>query len=210
MHAGAARRIREPCRHLQRLRLLFIILHILAGPCRAIRSGHDRAVWLRFEIASHRNRQQRWLPAAILPRRGRAGAGIEPAANVAQAAIAKGIPSRTIFFGRDTARDLEADLLIGNNVYAHVPDLHSFTEGLKIALKPDGLITLEFPHLLRLDGRSAVRHHLSRAFLVSLANDRPKGLHASWAHCVRCRGASHTRRIASHFRPACRKHNPRR
>jgi SAM-dependent methyltransferase len=76
--------------------------------------------------------------------------GIEPAANVAQAAIAKGIPSRTVFFGRDTARDLKADLLIGNNVYAHVPDLHSFTEGLKIALKPNGIITLEFPHLLRL------------------------------------------------------------
>ena len=72
------------------------------------------------------------------------------AANVAQAAIAKGIPSRTVFFGRDTARDLKADLLIGNNVYAHVPDLHSFTEGLKPALKPDGVITLDFPHLLRL------------------------------------------------------------
>jgi C-methyltransferase C-terminal domain/Putative zinc binding domain/Methyltransferase domain len=76
--------------------------------------------------------------------------GIEPAANVAQAAIAKGIPSRTVFFGRDTALDLQADLLLGNNVYAHVPDLHSFTEGLKIALKPQGIITLEFPHLLRL------------------------------------------------------------
>ena len=76
--------------------------------------------------------------------------GIEPAANVAEVAVAKGIPSRNVFFGRDTARDVKADLLIGNNVYAHVPDLHSFTEGLKIALKPQGVITLEFPHLLRL------------------------------------------------------------
>ena len=76
--------------------------------------------------------------------------GIEPAANVAGAAVAKGIPTRNVFFGRDTARDIQADLLIGNNVYAHVPDLHSFTEGLKIGLKPDGVITLEFPHLLRL------------------------------------------------------------
>jgi hypothetical protein len=76
--------------------------------------------------------------------------GIEPATNVAAAAEEKGIPTRNVFFGRDTAREIQADLLIGNNVYAHVPDLHSFTEGLKIALKRDGVITLEFPHLLRL------------------------------------------------------------
>lgn len=81
--------------------------------------------------------------------------GIEPAANVAKAAVAKGIQSRTVFFGRESARELakegiQGDLLIGNNVYAHVPDLHSFTEGLKLALKPEGVITLEFPHLMRL------------------------------------------------------------
>jgi 2-polyprenyl-3-methyl-5-hydroxy-6-metoxy-1,4-benzoquinol methylase len=98
-----------------------------------------------IEIASNDGYLLQYFHAAGVP-----VLGIEPAANVAQAAIAKGIPSRSVFFGRDTARELEADLLIGNNVYAHVPDLHSFTEGLKIALKPDGLITLEFPHLLRL------------------------------------------------------------
>ena len=98
-----------------------------------------------IEIASNDGYLLQYFQAAGVP-----VLGIEPAANVAQAAIAKGIPSRTVFFGRDTARDLKADLLIGNNVYAHVPDLHSFTEGLKIALKPDGIITLEFPHLLRL------------------------------------------------------------
>ena len=98
-----------------------------------------------IEIASNDGYLLQYFHAAGVP-----VLGIEPAANVAQAAIAKGIPSRTVFFGRDTARDLQADLLIGNNVYAHVPDLHSFTEGLKIALKPDGVITLEFPHLLRL------------------------------------------------------------
>ena len=98
-----------------------------------------------IEIASNDGYLLQYFQAAGVP-----VLGIEPAANVAQAAIAKGIPSRTVFFGRDTARDLKADLLIGNNVYAHVPDLHSFTEGLKIALKPDGVITLEFPHLLRL------------------------------------------------------------
>jgi 2-polyprenyl-3-methyl-5-hydroxy-6-metoxy-1,4-benzoquinol methylase len=98
-----------------------------------------------IEIASNDGYLLQYFQAAGVP-----VLGIEPAANVAQAAIAKGIPSRTIFFGRDTARDLKADLLIGNNVYAHVPDLHSFTAGLKIALNPDGIITLEFPHLLRL------------------------------------------------------------
>jgi hypothetical protein len=97
------------------------------------------------EIASNDGYLLQYFHAAGVP-----VLGIEPAANVAQAAIAKGIPSRTVFFGRDTARDVKADLLIGNNVYAHVPDLHSFTEGLKIALKPGGIITLEFPHLLRL------------------------------------------------------------
>jgi 2-polyprenyl-3-methyl-5-hydroxy-6-metoxy-1,4-benzoquinol methylase len=98
-----------------------------------------------IEIASNDGYLLQYFQAAGVP-----VLGIEPAANVAQAAIAKGIPSRTVFFGRDTARDLKADLLIGNNVYAHVPDLHSFTEGLRIALKPDGIVTLEFPHLLRL------------------------------------------------------------
>jgi len=81
--------------------------------------------------------------------------GIEPAQNVARVAVEKGIPTRSCFFGEQTAQQiakegLQADLLIGNNVFAHVPNLHSFTAGLKIALKPDGVITLEFPHLLNL------------------------------------------------------------
>jgi len=81
--------------------------------------------------------------------------GIEPAANVAAEAIRKGIPTRSVFFGRATASALvaggeQADLLIGNNVLAHVPDLNDFVGGLAIALAPAGVITMEFPHLLRL------------------------------------------------------------
>ena len=80
--------------------------------------------------------------------------GIEPTANTAAAARAKGVPTEERFFGRDTATALreehEADLLIGNNVLAHVPDLNDFVAGLKLLLKPDGVITMEFPHLLRL------------------------------------------------------------
>jgi 2-polyprenyl-3-methyl-5-hydroxy-6-metoxy-1,4-benzoquinol methylase len=81
--------------------------------------------------------------------------GIEPAANVAKAAEEKGIPTLVQFFNPETATSLceqgkQADLLLGNNVLAHVPDLNGFVRGMKIALKPQGIITMEFPHLLRL------------------------------------------------------------
>lgn len=81
--------------------------------------------------------------------------GIEPAENVAQTARAAGIPTQTKFFGIKTARELaasgqQADLLLGNNVLAHVPDVNDFVAGMKIALKRDGVITMEFPHLMQL------------------------------------------------------------
>jgi SAM-dependent methyltransferase len=80
--------------------------------------------------------------------------GVEPAANVAEVAVEKGIPTVVEFFGEDVARELArestADLLLGNNVLAHVPDLNDFVAGMKVLLKPDGVITMEFPHLMRL------------------------------------------------------------
>lgn len=81
--------------------------------------------------------------------------GIEPAANVAQAAIEKGIPAEIAFFGSKLAQKLvndgiKADLLLGNNVLAHVPDINDFVTGMKILLQKDGIITMEFPHLLKL------------------------------------------------------------
>jgi len=80
--------------------------------------------------------------------------GIEPAANVAEVAVEKGIPTIVEFFGEDVARKLAgesaADLLLGNNVLAHVPDLNDFVAGMKVLLKPGGVITMEFPHLMRL------------------------------------------------------------
>lgn len=81
--------------------------------------------------------------------------GVEPAVNVAKTAREKGIPTITEFFGVGTAQSLarggvRGDLLLGNNVLAHVPDLNDFVAGLKIVLKPDGIITMEFPHLLKL------------------------------------------------------------
>ena len=81
--------------------------------------------------------------------------GIEPARNVAEVAREKGIATVVEFFGEKLACDLsskgtQADLLIGNNVLAHVPALNDFVRGLKVLLKPNGVITLEFPHLMRL------------------------------------------------------------
>jgi SAM-dependent methyltransferase len=80
--------------------------------------------------------------------------GIEPAANVAEVAVAGGVPTEVAFFGVATARALApghaADLLVGNNVLAHVPDLNDFVGGMPLLLKPEGVITMEFPHLMRL------------------------------------------------------------
>lgn len=81
--------------------------------------------------------------------------GIEPTASTAAAAEKLGIPVLRKFFGEALGKQLaakrqQADLITGNNVYAHVPDINDFTRGLKTALKPNGTITLEFPHLMRL------------------------------------------------------------
>lgn len=81
--------------------------------------------------------------------------GIEPAGNVAEAAVARGVPTLVEFFDEQLARRLvedgrRADLILGNNVLAQVPNLNSFVEGIKILLAPGGVATIEFPHLLRL------------------------------------------------------------
>jgi SAM-dependent methyltransferase len=81
--------------------------------------------------------------------------GIEPAANVAAVAEKKGVPTLVKFFGTRTATELasagrKADLILGNNVLAHVPDLNDFVRGMSVLLKPGGVVTMEFPHLLRL------------------------------------------------------------
>ncbi|NER05412.1 MAG: class I SAM-dependent methyltransferase, partial [Okeania sp. SIO3C4] len=81
--------------------------------------------------------------------------GVEPAFNVAKVAEEKGINTIVEFFGVKTAQEMvlrgqTADLLIGNNVLAHVPNLNDFVAGMKIVLKPKGILTMEFPHLLKL------------------------------------------------------------
>lgn len=103
--------------------------------------------------------------------------GIEPAANVAKAAIEKGVPTLVRFFGTQVAKELvaerrAADLVIGNNVLAQVPDLNDFVEGLNILLSAEGVLTLEFPHLLRLmelnEFDTIYHEHFSYFSLISL------------------------------------------
>lgn len=104
--------------------------------------------------------------------------GIEPAANVARVAIDKGIPTRVDFFGVRLAQQLVsegvgADLIVGNNVLAQVPDLNDFVAGMQILLKPEGTITLEFPHVERLIAENqfdTIYHeHFSYFSLVTIA-----------------------------------------
>ncbi|HVF75634.1 MAG TPA: class I SAM-dependent methyltransferase [Acidimicrobiales bacterium] len=81
--------------------------------------------------------------------------GVEPAANLAAVAVEAGIPTEVRFFGAETAADLvargqQADLVVGNNVLAHVPDLNDFVSGIATLLGPDGVVSIEVPHLLRL------------------------------------------------------------
>ncbi len=81
--------------------------------------------------------------------------GIEPAANTAEVAMEKGIDTLVEFFGTTLAKKLlshnvKADLLLGNNVLAHVPDINNFVSGMKLVLKDNGVITMEFPHLMQL------------------------------------------------------------
>lgn len=103
-----------------------------------------------IEIASNDGYLLQYLVAKNIP-----ALGIEPAANVAEVAIKKGIPTVVKFFGQETAQEQvakgkQADLLLGNNVLAHTPYLNDFVKGMKIILKPHGVITMEFPHLMRL------------------------------------------------------------
>ncbi|MGC3944044.1 MAG: class I SAM-dependent methyltransferase [Chryseolinea sp.] len=81
--------------------------------------------------------------------------GIEPSKSTANVAILKGVPTITEYFGSEFANELKqkrrkGNLIVGNNVLAHVPDINDFVEGLKVALRKSGVITMEFPHLLRL------------------------------------------------------------
>lgn len=106
--------------------------------------------WFIVEIASNDGYLLQYFDNHNIP-----VLGVEPASDTAKVAITKGIPTDISFFNTEYARDMcengkQADLIIGNNVLAHNPNLNDFVEGLKIALKPQGIITMEFPHVLQL------------------------------------------------------------
>ena len=101
-----------------------------------------------IEVASNDGYMLQYFVAAGVP-----VLGIEPSANTAAAAVARGVRTEVRFFGLETARDLvargeQADLLAAKNVLAHVPDINDFVAGVTAALKPEGVFTVEFPHLL--------------------------------------------------------------
>jgi SAM-dependent methyltransferase len=102
-----------------------------------------------IEVASNDGYLLQWFVKAGIP-----SLGVEPAANVAEAAEARGVPTLVRFFGAALAKELVADgvadLVVANNVLAQVPDLNDFLAGLRIVLAPEGVATLEFPHLLRM------------------------------------------------------------
>lgn len=110
--------------------------------------------------------------------------GIEPAHNVAQVAVSKGIETRTDFFGLDLARRMviegrQADLIVANNVLPHVPNLNDFVAGIAHLLKPSGVATLEFPHLARLmeENQFDTIYHEHFSYLSLLAVDAVAARH---------------------------------
>jgi SAM-dependent methyltransferase len=111
--------------------------------------------------------------------------GIEPAKNVAKVAIEKGIPTLVEFFGEEMANKLvaqgkQADLILGNNVLAQVPGLNDFVQGMKILLKPEGIITIEFPHLVRLmeENQFDTIYHEHFSYFSLIATDKIFSAHS--------------------------------
>jgi SAM-dependent methyltransferase len=132
------------------------------------------------EVASNDGYMLQYFVAAGIP-----VLGIEPSANTADAARAKDVPTEVRFFGRETgadlaARGLRADLLAAKNVLAHVPDINDFAAGVALALKPEGVFTVEFPHLLTtIEGvQFDTIYHEHFTYLSLLALERVMARHA--------------------------------
>ena len=178
----------------------------LARALRALRRRDDRALRPRratsqvVEIASNDGYLLQYFVERGIP-----VLGIEPAANVAEVAVAEGrADARGVLRRRDRARarapSRSADLLLGNNVLAHVPDLNDFVGGMKVLLKPGGVITMEFPHLMRLIDENqwdTIYHEHFSYFSFTTVAARVRGPRPA---AVRRRGAADARRLAAHLR----------
>ena len=129
---------------------------------------------LVIEVASNDGYLLQNFKAAGIP-----ALGIEPAANVAQVARGRGIRTESLFFGQATAAELQrrgetADLIVANNVLAHVPDINDFVAGFAMLLKPQGVVTVEFPHVLRLlaEGQFDTIYHEHFSYLSLYSVER--------------------------------------
>ena len=113
--------------------------------------------------------------------------GIEPAANVAAVARGRGIETEVMFLGEQTGKEVatrhgQADLVVANNVFAHVPDIVDFSKGLRALVADKGRVSIEIPHLLEADRGERVRHDLSRALLLPLLAHRTAGARGCRPH----------------------------
>ena len=150
------------------------------------RFGLDRSSQV-VEIASNDGYLLKYFVARGIP-----ALGVEPARNVAQVAIEAGVPTRNAFFNRSTAATMvgegvRADLIIANNVLAHVPDLNDFVDGVQRLLKPSGVATFEFPHLLRLieERQFDTIYHEHFSYFSSLASSASS--RGTTSSCSMCR-----------------------
>ena len=139
--------------------------------------------------------------------------GIEPSKNVSEAAAERGVPTDVSFFGEEKGREMAAagkmaDLVLGNNVLAQVPDLNDFVAGIPLILKPTGTVTIEFPHVMRLLDENqfdTIYHeHFCYFSLISAEAHLRRPRHDD----LRRRGAVDPRRLAAHLRPAHRRRQP--
>ena len=118
-------------------------------------STRRRRGWDWAGVIRRRGGQQRWIPPITHGRPWYSSLGIEPAENIAEVARAKGIDTEVMFLGEETGRDVaarhgKADLVVANNVFAHVPDIVDFSKGLAALVADSGRVSIEIPHLLRL------------------------------------------------------------
>ncbi len=194
-------------RHLHRIRVLLLFLRQLGAARTRLHGEDDRPFRLRqleahvVELASNDGYLLQWFVKAGVP-----ALGIEPAANVAAAAEERGVPTLVRFFGRELAdrarrRGAAADLLLGNNVLAQVPDLNDFVAGTKILLAPDGVLTMEFPHVLRLIDENQFDTIYHEHFSLLLGAHDPNDLQPPRPRAVRRRGDPDPRWLAAGLRP---------
>jgi SAM-dependent methyltransferase len=143
--------------------------------CERFRLGPSSEV---VEVASNDGYLLQWLVARGIP-----VLGVDPSAGTAAAAAEKGVPTDVAFFGRDTAVRLAAehapDLMVANNVLAHVPDLNDFVAGFRILLAPHGVVSFEFPHLVRLieEGQFDTIYHEHFSYFTFLSASRVLAAH---------------------------------